>query len=254
MRIGILGKGEIGTAISEVYASTTANCVILYKDLKLKLDDDFTDIDVLNVCIPYITEDQFVGDVSKTVTEFKPSLTIIHSSVQPSSTKDEKTTIQKIIDLTSNTRVVHSPVRGVHPHLYDGIKTFVKFIGAETPEAGKLAKEHLDTLGIESLVTTSKNTELTKLLSTSYYGICIAFTEEMGKLCDQSGADFDVVVKQWNETYNDGYIKLDKSNVVRPVLYRLSDDKIGGHCVLPNANLLKRKFKTDIFNPILKYQ
>jgi hypothetical protein len=132
---------------------------------------------------------------------------------------------------------------------------FVKFIGAESDTVGAFAKAHMDSLGMTTQVTSSRNTELAKLLSTSYYGMCIAFTEEMGRLCDRSGADFDVVVRDWNQTYNDGYSDLGKQNVVRPVLYRLSSESpvIGGHCVIPNAKLLKKKFDTDVFDPILKY-
>jgi hypothetical protein len=43
--------------------------------------------------------------------------------------------------------VVHSPVRGVHPYLYEGIKTFVKYIGADNKEAGNMADTHLKGLG-----------------------------------------------------------------------------------------------------------
>ena len=45
--------------------------------------------------------------------------------------------------------VVHSPIRGIHPKLFDGIKTFVKYIGADNKEAGDLAKKHLEGLGIK---------------------------------------------------------------------------------------------------------
>jgi len=41
----------------------------------------------------------------------------------------------------------------------------------------------------------------------------------------------------WNKQYNDGYTKLGKSNVVRPVLTPPSG-KIGGHCVSQNFELL----------------
>jgi UDP-N-acetyl-D-mannosaminuronate dehydrogenase len=255
MKIAFLGMGEIGAAVAKVYNKSDASHTLVYRDPKLNLNDSFDGVDVLNVCIPYFTEAQFVTAVSNTIEECNPKLTIIHSSVQPSCDPEDQTTVQKIISKSSSSGVVHSPVRGVHPDLYGGLMTFVKFIGAETESVGSFAKEHMESLGMKTQVTSSRNTELAKLLSTSYYGVCIAFTEEMGRLCDQSGADFDVVVKDWNQTYNDGYSELGKKNVVRPVLFRLSSESptIGGHCVIPNAKLLKRKFDTDVFDPVLKF-
>ena len=59
-------------------------------------------------------------------------------------------------------------------------------------------------------------------------------------------------------TYNDGYKKLGVHNVQRPDLFRIPDGKvIGGHCVIPNAVLLKKMFpKSDAVNAfdyILRY-
>jgi len=82
-----------------------------------------------------------------------------------------------------------------------------------------------------------ETSELAKLLSTTYYGMCIAWTGEMKKFCDEVGADFNETVRMWNETYNEGYTELGHSNFVRPVLYS-PDGPIGGHCIIPNAKLL----------------
>lgn len=257
MKVAIIGKGEIGMAVAKVYESSDGSYTIMYRDPKLGLKDSLDDVEVLNVCIPYFSESQFVSAVSGAIEECVSSLklTVIHSSVQPSCDLSDKTTVEKIVEKSGFSGVVHSPVRGVHPDLYGGLMTFVKFIGTESESVGEYAKSHMESLGMKTQVTSSRNTELAKLLSTSYYGICIAFTEEMGRLCDRSGADFDVVVRDWNQTYNDGYTELKKENVVRPVLYRLSSESpvIGGHCVIPNAKLLKRKFDTCVFDPILKY-
>ena len=49
--------------------------------------------------------------------------------------------------------------------------------------------------------------------------------------------DFDLVYTQANRTYNEGYEKLGKSEVKRPVLKHYPGS-IGGHCIIPNAKIL----------------
>ena len=41
-------------------------------------------------------------------------------------------------------------------------------------------------------------------------------------------------------------------NVVRPVLYPPKDGKIGGHCVIPNAELCKKFFDSTVLDYILE--
>jgi UDP-N-acetyl-D-mannosaminuronate dehydrogenase len=149
---------------------------------------------------------------------------------------------------------VHSPVRGVHPKLYEGIKTFVKYIGADSKQAGEMAKKHLKSLGIKADVFyPSKTTELAKILDTTYYGVCIAWHKEMKKICDKLGVNFEQAVTEFNKTYNEGYAKLGKKNVIRPVLF-VDDKPIGGHCVIPNAKIIKKYCKSKAIDLVLDYE
>ena len=91
------------------------------------------------------------------------------------------------------------------------------------------------------------------MLDTTYYGVCIAWHAEMKKMCDHENLSFDEVVSNFNETYNDGYKKLGKENVIRPVLYPPTNN-IGGHCVIQNAKLLKENYLSEALDLILKYQ
>lgn len=93
---------------------------------------------------------------------------------------------------------------------------------------------------------------MAKLTSTTYYGLCIAWHGEMKKMCDKHDIDFDVINK-WTETYNSGYIELDMPGVVRPNLYPPSDG-IGGHCVIPNTELLLTQFESMALDLILQYK
>jgi len=236
-KIGILGFGEVGQAIAKFYGSAGSPRARI-KDLNR--DDGLEGIEILNVCVPW--SDSFVKIVKKEIKKIKPKLAIIHSTVAPGTTK-------KIGGMT-----VHSPIRGIHPHLFRGIKTFVKYIGADNKKAGNLAKRHLKSLGIKvRLFQPSITTELGKLLDTSYYGLVIAWHGEMKKMCDKAGVDFNEVVTDFNLTYNEGYRKLGKKNVIRPILYPPKAG-ITGHCVVPNAEILKKYFKSQALDLIIKYK
>ncbi len=239
-KIGILGYGEVGQAIAKFYRNPRI------KDLNR--DDGLKGVEILHICLPW--SKNFVKIAKKEIQSIKPKLAIIHSTIPIGTTKKLALSLPKGL----GGMVVHSPTRGVHPKLYHGIKTFVKYIGADNKKAGLLAKKHLEGLGIKTKVfMPSAATEIGKLLDTSYYGLCIAWHGEMKKLCDKFGINFEEAVADFNKTYNEGYQKLGKPNVVRPVLYPPKGG-IGGHCVVENAEILKKYFKSEALDLILKYK
>lgn len=230
--IGILGYGEVGQAIAKFYTNPRI------KDLDR--DDGLAGVEILHVCLPW--SETFVELVKEEIEQIKPKLTIVHSTVLPGTTKE------------IGGQVVHSPVRGMHPDLFEGLKTFIKYIGADNERAGRRAQKHLESLGIKTKVfQPSLTTELGKLFDTSYYGLCIAWHGEMKKICDQAGVDFEEAVTDFNKTYNEGYMALGKANVVRPVLYPPGDG-ITGHCVTPNAEILQQYHNSPALDLILKYK
>ena len=246
--IGILGYGEVGSSLGQIYKENNVDYKV--HDPFIGKMDNMTDVKVLNVCIPCKTVEQFLNDVSNVVENTHVELLIIHSSI-----------LMNILDelkkMYPHMDMVHSPIRGVHPFLAKGIKTFVKYIGHVDGDekSGSAAKKHLESIGLTTRVTNVRTSILMKLLSTTYYGMCIAFTEDMGKLCDKEDVDIEMI-HDWTRTYNDGYEKLDKGNVRRPVLTRIPDGKhIGGHCVIPNATLLKSMYP-DIkaWDYVLQYE
>lgn len=231
-KIGILGYGEVGQAMAKFYKSP--------KIKDLDRDDGLKDIEILHVCIPY--SEKFISIIKKEIKKIKPKLTIIHSTVAVGTTKK------------LGGRIVHSPVRGLHPNLHQAIKTFVKYIGADDEKIALMAQKHLEGLGIKTkILMPSTTTELGKLLDTTYYGLCIAFHGEVKKMCDQLKLDFEKVATDFNQTYNEGYKKLGLENVIRPVLHA-PNPSIGGHCIIQNAKILKKYFPNPILDLILKYQ
>jgi len=235
-KIGILGYGEVGQAIAKFYKNPRI------KDLKR--DDGLEGVDILHICIPW--GDSFLKTAENEIKGINPQLAIVHSTVAPGTTKKLAKKFKGI--------VVHSPVRGIHPKLFEGIKTFVKYVGADNRKKGKQAQKHLESLGIKTkLFTPSMITETGKILDTTYYGLCIAWCGEMKKVCDKLGIDFEKTVKDMNETYNQGYTKLGKKHFVRPVLYP-PEKGIGGHCVIPNAQILNKFFKSKAVDLVLSYK
>lgn len=173
----------------------------------------------LHICFPY--NGTFIEQVKHYQNKCNPHLTIIHSSV-PVGTSDKL-------------KAVYSPVRGVHPNLEGGIRTFVKYIaGGKAYEAAKLFQD----VGITTRVLADTRTlEAAKLWDTTMYGLSILMEKEIYAWCRENQVDFEIVYREFTQTYNDGYAKLGMAHVMRPWLMHM-EGKIGGHCVLPNAVLL----------------
>lgn len=226
--------------MKELYQEKLPKAEIVTKDLD---HDDFKEkLDVMHVCIP---DSENFGQIVRDVqAQYLPRLTIVHSTVKVGTTK-------KLVQ-----PVVHSPVRGIHPHLKEGMQTFVMYIGYDFKEAGEEADKVLRSLGITTqMVHDSRHTELGKLRDTTYYGLAIAYHAYTDRLCDSLGLDFKHVANDWDYTYNLGYKQLGKENVIRPVLYPPEDGKIGGHCIIPNAKTLKDQFGDDeILEAVIRHE
>lgn len=239
MNIGIIGVGEVGSAVKRVVEKK-------YKVFTKDLANDGIKgqhVEILHVCIPYSNE--FVKIIVKAVKDYKPSLVIIESTVVPGTTD--------VVYRRTKTLVCHSPVRGVHPNLYKGITTFVKYIGPTSKKAGMRAQEYYKKLGLKTeIFKDAKTSEIAKLMDTTYYGWNIVFQKEIYKICRKYNISFEEAYTKWNCTYNQGYTKLKMPNVVRPVLKNYQG-KIGGHCIIPNCKLLEGYMTNPISKSILRF-
>lgn len=205
----VIGLGEVGKALRNIL-----QCDGIDREMA-----NSGTYDVLHICFPY--SKSFVENVKYYIDFYQAKLVIVHSTV-PILTCDPE-------------GWVHSPIRGVHPNLEQGIRTFTKFFGGD--RANEAARIFIDK-GI-SVSTNEKaaNTEALKLWDTTQYGIMILLEKEIHDFCEKRGLDFFLIYREGNFTYNDGYRELDMHNVVRPWLDH-KPGPIGGHCVIPNAKLL----------------
>ena len=207
-----MGHGEVGKAIHEIVGDA------FIADFR-KNTWRGEKVDVIHICIPYSKD--FDGIVRRYK---RAGLVICHSTV-PVGTCDRA-------------GIVHSPIRGVHPHLAEGIRTFVKYFGGKnSARAARIFRRFGIRVRHFKKATT---TEAVKLWDTTQYGRLIMLEKEIYAWCKKHKVDFDVIYRRANKDYNEGYIKLGRPEVVRPWLKHI-EGKIGGHCVRENAKLLKVK-------------
>jgi UDP-N-acetyl-D-mannosaminuronate dehydrogenase len=221
MNDGILGFGEVGQAIGNFFPDAVIGT----------LEKEITEpVEFLHVCIPW--SEDFVNIVEK----HDYNVAIIHSSVPVGTTEQIK-------------NAVHSPIRGVHPHLFEGIKAHTKFVGANDVKLGIKAVRHLTKAGMNVvLVADTKTTELGKLMDTTKYGIDIEIHRWEKELCDKYGVSFEDAVTMMDDAYNRGYQALGLSKFTRPLLTP-PEGSLGGHCIRPNAQFLPKFDASRVWEP-----
>ena len=179
LRIGILGVGEVGSSLAKII---TPKHHLFLKDIK-KDTIGKRKLDVLHICLPF--NQKFASLVLNQVKLNQPRLVIIDSTVPLN-------TVEKIHQKIKSVLLVHSPIRGTHPNLSSDIKKFTKFIGPTSVSAGEKAQQYYQTLGITTRVlNSSRETEMGKLLDTTYYALCIAWHQEMNRFCQKFNINFD---------------------------------------------------------------
>lgn len=230
-QILIIGYGEVGKSIHGLY-DKYENFDIWHIDAKDTEPDLLPKhIDIMHVCFGY--NEKFSRNAIEYIERFDPELVIVHSTVAPLTTQ--------IIYDNTKAEIVHSPIMGVHPNLTESIQRFRKIIGPCTKSAGEKAVKHFNEIGINCRVyNKSDESEVAKMLSTTYYGMCISFMQEVHKLCEEKGLDFDQVYTETNDIYNNGYGEMNKLNVRRPILKWMGEG-ISGHCVVENSIILERE-------------
>lgn len=230
-QIGVLGLGEVGSAVAGIFSSKFD---VLKKDLEY---DELKNskIEVLHVCLPY--NSNFEETVIAQAAANRPNLIVIHSTVKPGTTAS---IFEKI-----KVPIVHSPVMGTHPNLEKDIREFTKFIGPADNESKDLATSHFKEVNIQTKVLQNPlESELGKLLDTTYYAWNIMFEKLTWQICDRAGVDFENVYTEFNKVYNQGYQK-SNPNVLRPIL-KHQPGPIGGHCLIPNAKILQDYLKNPL--------
>jgi len=223
-RIVIVGLGEVGKPLLEII--TTRHEVF---GVDIGLAAPVNRCDVMHICFPF-RDKEFVGQVSEYIRRYQPDLTIINSTVAPGTTRR--------IATDSNKPVVNSPVRGKHVRMREEMLHYTKFIGALDPESGAAAAKHFQSVGMRTkLLASPEATEIAKLTETTYFGVLIAWAQEVERYCKEVNANYEEVISFYEE------IKF-----FPPIKY--FPGVIGGHCVMPNIAILLERFPSDLLRAI----
>jgi UDP-N-acetyl-D-mannosaminuronate dehydrogenase len=117
--------------------------------------------------------------------------------------------------------------------MLEELRLYTKFVGAIDPATAEQAAKHFESVGLKvKILSSPEATELAKLTETTYFGLMIAWAQELERYCDQSGQDYGEIISFYDE------IKF-----FPPVKY--FPGVIGGHCVMSNIGILS-KFRQSV--------
>lgn len=240
----VVGLGEIGRTLFELLKEKDGFAVygldLDETKMRAAVQDKSklpTEVDTMHVCLPCKNQDTFVATVASYAKQFKPKLLIINSTVPPRTTKK--------VQQSCKCLVAHSPARGVHKspeHMKWELKRWTKYVGGTNAKAAEAARKHFEKMGLKvKTLKSCTETELAKLFETTYRAWMIACFQEMHRISRKFGADFDDVVDFLEDTHR---VRLD-----RPIMF---PGFIGGHCLIPNTELLLHSYDSEFLRLILE--
>tara|TARA_B100001146_G_scaffold206380_1_gene200975 strand:- start:1469 stop:2236 length:768 start_codon:yes stop_codon:yes gene_type:complete len=227
----VVGLGEIGRPIQKLISKSelTVGFDVNKKLMNVEQFQKNTNIPTktLHICIPF--RNNFHQNVISVCDKFSPKCLVIHSTVQPYTTKklQNKLTIP----------VIFSPIRGVHKRMSYDLKRYTKFFAIESHAPKKTwAITTYSNLMKKCGVKTKKMSdpitlELAKIIcDTSYYGWLINYAQMSKMIATKNNVDYD---EMW--TFSD---EIEKFLGNRP---KMRPGYIGGHCVIPNLELVQNE-------------
>ena len=224
----VVGIGEIGKPILKLLSK---NNIVVGFDLKPDLIDErkferYKNLQTsfLHVTIP--VSSKFESNLLQLYKKFKPECIVIHSTIGPGTIEQ----IQKKLDVP----LIYSATRGVHKRMLKDIKRYTKFfaISKNAPKkqwAIKTYSKKMKNCGIKTKQMSKPETlELAKIIcDTSYLGWLINYAQFSNMIAQRYNVNYD---EMWS--FSD---EIHKFLGNRPKMY---PGFIGGHCVIPNIDLM----------------
>ena len=223
----VVGLGEVGGALAEVLERVHP---VLKHDIERR---EFSDsIGVMHICIPFTSRAQFEPLAIEYIRRFKPQLTIINSTVLPGTTRS--------ISEKTSSPVAYSPVRGKHVKMAKDLLHYVKFVAAGEDAWAEQAAAHFQEHGMKTRILEKPETlEVAKLGETTYFGVIIAWAQEFNRYVQRAGGDYEEATEFFEE-------------VAFLPRQRYFPGFIGGHCVVPNINLLLQIDSAPLLEAVLE--
>jgi len=220
----ILGKGEIGKALFSVLKDANYEVEILDRGMRLKRT-----FDIIHICFPFSRN--FIREVRRYQRLYQPSYTIIHSTVP--------------VGTSRKLKAIHSPVRGRHPFLVEGLKSYLKFLSGS--QASEVA-DYFRRAGFRIYLTDkTETTELMKILENFIYALGIEFIKEVKRIFTSLNLPFEAFTL-WNQDGNRTLKDLKVEEFVKINLVPIKTSQ-GGHCTQENTMFFHELSK----NPLAIY-
>jgi len=225
----VAGLGEIGTPILQLISKAIPT---IGYDINPKLIDkkklekyDTLETSFLHICIPFTKK--FIPNVISLFNKFKPECIVIHSTVSPNTTSK----LQKTLSIP----IIYSATRGIHKRMLYDLKRYTKFYAIEpnAPRARWASSTYariMKKCGIKTKKISNPLTlELAKIIcDTSYYGWLINYAQLSNMIAIKHKVDYN---EMWSFAH-----EIHKLLGNRPKMF---PGFIGGHCVIPNLDLIR---------------
>ena len=224
----VIGLGEIGNPILKIVSKgfPTIGYDVDPKLMDKKKYIKFENIPtvLVHVCIPF--SKTFESTIIKIEKKYTPRAIVIHSTISVKTTE----VLQKKLGIP----IIYSPIRGVHKRMLKDLKRYTKFYSVfdwapHSNWASKLFAKRMNKVGIKTKKMTNPTTlELAKILvDTTYYGWLINYAQITNVIAMKHKVDYD---EMWLFAE-----EINKFLGNRPKLF---PGYIGGHCVIPNLELM----------------
>ena len=229
----VIGLGEIGFPILKLLSKKIkVDGFDKIEKLNTNNFSNIKNIEFMHICIPF--SKNFEKSVLQLTKKFNPDGIVIHSTISPNTTKK----LQEKLDLP----IIYSATRGVHKRMLKDLKRYTKFFAVydyapKSKWAAQKFKNKLKKCGVKTKQMSQPITlELAKVVcDTSYYGWLINFAQISKMIADKENVDYD---EMWS--FTDEIQKFLKN---RPKMF---PGFIGGHCVIPNLDLMDDKSLNQI--------
>jgi UDP-N-acetyl-D-mannosaminuronate dehydrogenase len=137
----------------------------------------------MHLCFPFTRQADFEELALSYIGRFKPELTIINSTVIPGTSR--------AIAERSSAPIAYSPVRGKHVCMAQDLLKYRKFVAGSDDDATNRAAAHFRSAGMNTQCISKLETlELAKLAETTYFGVLIAFAQELNRYADRTDGDY----------------------------------------------------------------
>lgn len=224
----VVGLGEVGKPLFTILQRSEPETV----GIDIEPAQVMLPVGILHVCFPFIDPASFQSAVVEYAQKYVPELIVIHSTVIPGTTRG--------IQNTCGIPCVYSPVRGKHTKMVDELYTYVKFVAGNDFDATDRVQRHLNNAGLKTeRMSVPETLELAKLLETTYFGVLIAWAQEMNRFAEKVNGDYLEIGKFFSEI-----------SYLPRVIFQ--PGYIGGHCVMPNIALLQKCFQSEFLEAVKK--